>query len=228
MIKSQIIKLGAVAMMVSVVIGCNSTNPTDAPQVSPEGMELKKSTRSTVAYKKEGVDFSEYDKVQILPSAVAFKKNWKRDFNRNQSSLTTRVRDNDVIRIKAEVAKLFDEVFKEEFGKEADFPIVEKVTSGTLVIRPAIIDLDVTAPDIQSSANVKRYASDAGQATLFLELYDGVSGEILARIVNVSVAGDDSYYQWATRVSNRADAKRMIRTWAKALRTKYDEAHMAK
>ncbi len=226
--KSQIIKLSAVAMMVSVVIGCNSTNPTDAPQVSPEGMELKKSTRSTVAYKKEGVDFSEYDKVQILPSAVAFKKNWKRDFNRNQSSLTTRVRDNDVIRIKAEVAKLFDEVFKEEFGKEADFPIVEKVTSGTLVIRPAIIDLDVTAPDIQSSANVKRYASDAGQATLFLELYDGVSGEILARIVNVSVAGDDSYYQWATRVSNRADAKRMIRKWAKALRTKYDEAHMAK
>jgi len=224
--KTQIIKFSALAMMISMAIGCNSTNPTNAPQVSPEGMELKKSTRSTVAYKKEGVDFSEYDKVQILPSAVAFKKNWKRDYNRNQSSLNTRVRDDDVIRIKAAVAKLFDEVFKEEFGKAADFPIVDTVSSNTLVIRPAIIDLDVSAPDIQSSVNVKRYASEAGQATLFLELYDGVSGEILARIVNVSVAGDDSYYQWATRVSNRTDAKRMIRKWAKALRTKYDEAHM--
>jgi len=226
--KLQIIKLSAVAMMVSVAIGCNSTNPTNAPQVSPDGMELKKSTRSTVAYKKEGVDFSEYDKVQILPSAVAFKKNWKRDYNRNQSSLTTRVRDKDVIRIKAEVAKLFDQVFKEEFAKDASFPIVDRVGSNTLVIRPAVIDLDVSAPDLKSSTNIRTYANDAGQATLFLELYDGVSGEILARILNVSVAGDDSHYQWASRVTNRADAKRMIRKWAKALRTKYDEAHIAK
>lgn len=226
--KLQIIKLSAVAMMVSVAIGCNSTNPTNAPQVSPDGMELKKSTRSTVAYKKEGVDFSEYDKVQILPSAVAFKKNWKRDYNRNQSSLTTRVRDKDVIRIKAEVAKLFDQVFKEEFAKDASFPIVDTVGSNTLVIRPAVIDLDVSAPDLKSSTNIRTYANDAGQATLFLELYDGVSGEILARILNVSVAGDDSHYQWASRVTNRADAKRMIRKWAKALRTKYDEAHIAK
>ncbi len=224
--KQQGFKMSVIALVASMAIGCNSTNPTNPAQISPEGMELKKSTRSTVAYKKEGVDFSEYDKVQILPSAVAFKKNWKRDYNRDQSSLTTRIRDNDVIRIKTEVAKLFDEVFKEEFGKDADFPIVDTVTSGTLVIRPAIINLDVTSPDIQSSVNVKRYASDAGQATLFLELYDGVSGEILARIINVSVAGDNSYYQWATRVSNRADATRMIRKWAKALRIKYDEAHM--
>jgi len=226
--KLQGIKLSFIALAVSMVIGCNSTNPTNAPQVSPEGMELKKSTRSTIAYKKEGVDFSEYDKVQILPSAVAFKKNWKRDYNRDQVSLSTRVSDADVIRMKADVATLFDEIFKEEFGKSAKFPIVDKVGSNTLVIRPAIINLDVAAPDIKSSINVKTYASEAGQATLFIELYDGVSGEILARAVNTAVAGDNSYYQWANRVSNRADAKRMIRKWAKALRIKFDEAHIPK
>lgn len=226
--KLQGIKLSVIALAVSMVIGCNSTNPTNAPQVSPEGMELKKSTRSTIAYKKEGVDFSEYDKVQILPSAVAFKKNWKRDYNRDQVSLSTRVSDADVIRMKADVATLFDEIFKEEFGKSAKFPIVDKVGSNTLVIRPAIINLDVAAPDIKSSINVKTYANEAGQATLFIELYDGVSGEILARAVNTAVAGDNSYYQWANRVSNRADAKRMIRKWAKALRIKFDEAHIPK
>jgi len=227
MINKQSLKLSFIALVTSMVLGC-TTNPTNAPQVSPEGMALKKSTKSTVAYIKKGVDFSEYKKVLILPSVVAFKKDWKRDYNRNQTSLSTRVRDEDVIRIKADVAKLFDEVFKDEFGKEAKFPIVDKVSSNTLLIRPAIVDLDVAAPDLRSAGNIKTYSSEAGQATLFLELYDGVSGEILARAVNASAAGDDSYYQWATRVSNRADAKRMIRKWAKALRQKYDEAHQPK
>jgi len=224
--KKQVLKLSIIALAASVAMGCNSTNPTNAPQVSPEGMELSVSTRSTIAYKKEGVDFSEYNKVQILSSVVAFKKNWKRDFNRDQSSLSTRIGDKDVLRIKSSVAQLFDEVFKEEFSKGAKFPIVDEVSSNTLVIRPAVVDLDVTAPDLQKAANVKSFSSDAGQATLFLELYDGVSGQILARILNSAVAGDNSYHQWATRVSNRADAKRMIRKWAKALRSKYDEAHM--
>jgi hypothetical protein len=222
------LKLSVIALVTSMAIGCAATNSTDTPQVSPEGMELKKSTPSTIAYKKAGVDFSEYDKVQILPSAVAFKKNWKRDYNREQATLSSRVNDDDVILIKADVAKLFDEVFKDELGKDAKFPIVDKVSSNTLVIRPAIINLDVAAPDVRSAVNVQTYANDAGQATLFLEFYDGVSGEILARVVSASVAGDKSYYHWATRVSNRVDAKRMIRKWAETLRTKYDENHMVK
>ena len=222
------IKLSVLAIFTTLALGCTSTNPTNAPQVSPEGMELIKSTRSTVAYKKEGVNFAEYDKVQILPSAVAFKKNWKRDYNRDQSSLSTRVRDNDVIRIKTQLAELFDEVFVDEFGKGGKFPVVKEVTSNTLVIKPAIVDLNVSAPDLRTATNVRTFTHDAGQATLFLELYDGVSGELLARVVNASVAGDDSHYNWATRVSNRADAKRMIRKWAKALRIKFDEAHMTK
>ena len=191
MLKKNGLKLSFIALATSMVLGCTSTNPTNAPQVSPEGMDLKKSTKSTVAYIKDGVDFSEYKKVLILPSAVAFKKDWKRDYNRNQTSLSTRIRDEDVIRIKADVAKLFDEVFKEEFGKNAKFPIVDKVSSNTLLIRPAIIDLDVAAPDLRTAGNVKTYTSEAGQATLFLELYDGVSGEILARAVSASAAGDD-------------------------------------
>ena len=61
--KQHGLKLSLIALAASMAIGCTSTNPTNAPQVSPEGMDLTKSTRSTVAYKKEGVDFSEYEKV---------------------------------------------------------------------------------------------------------------------------------------------------------------------
>ena len=125
------LKLSVITFATLMAVGCTTTNPTNAPQVSPDGMALKTSTRSTIAYKKEAVDFAQYDKIQILPSAVAFKKNWQRDYNRDQVSLSTRVRDEDVIRIKADVAKLFDEVFKEEFTQEAKFPLVDKVSSNT-------------------------------------------------------------------------------------------------
>ncbi len=224
----QGLQLTLFAMTASLIIGCSATYSNKAPEVSPDGLQLQKSTRSTVAYKKENVDFASYNAVQILPSKVAFKKDWQHNYNRNNISLSSRVTDADVLRIKTDVTNLFDEVFKEEFGKDASFPIVDTVSSNTLVIRPAIINLDVAAPDLRSAANVRTYTDDAGQATLFLELYDGVSGEILARIINTSVAGDNSHYEWANRVTNRADAKRMIRKWAKALRIKYDEAHKTK
>jgi len=203
------------------ITACSAPSTT-APEISKEGMQLTTATRSTIAYQKPAVNFSEYSKVKILPSAVAFKKNWERDYNRDHS---TRVRDEDVIRIKNEVATLFDQIFKQAFSQAANIELVETVSSNTLIMRPAIINLDVHAPDLRSANNVRVYTQEAGQATLFIELYDGVSGEILARIVNSTIAGDSGYHQWATRVSNRADAKRMIKKWANTLIDKYDEVH---
>jgi hypothetical protein len=222
--KAKLFKMTIVAAATTLVIGCSSVYESDAPQVSSDGLDLKKATRSTTAYMKSGVDFSEYNKVHILPSQVAFKKNWKRDYNRDQSTVGTRVSDKDVLRIKNSVAVLLDEIFKEEFSRNGDSPLVEELSEGTLVIKPAIINLDVNAPDVRSASRMVTYTQEAGEATLFLELYDGVSGEILARVMDAEVAGDRGYHQWANRVTNKADAKRMIRKWAKALRVKFDEA----
>ena len=204
-------------------MGCSTSG--NAPQVSEDGMQLKVDKRSTIAYKKEGVDFSEYTQVQILPSQVAFKKNWKRDYNRNQAVLSSRIEDKDVIRIKSSVAKLFDEVFTEEFAKTGSNPVVDKAGTGTLIIKPSVINLDINAPDVQSATRSRTYISEAGRATLYLELFDGVSGEILARIIDSEIIGDNSYTTWANRVSNTADAKRTIRKWASKLRAEYDKVH---
>ena len=216
---------GIVLLTTLIFAGCSNTYQGNAPQETAEGLDLKHESRSTLAYKKPGVDFAEYDKVQIAPSTVAFKKNWKRDYNRGAASLSTQVREKDVIRIKESVAELLDEVFLEEFTRDNGYPIVKQATEGTLLIRPAIINLDVHAPDIATSTRRTTFTNDSGSATLYLELYDAVSGEILARVLDSQVAGDRGYYQWSNRVTNRADAKRIIRSWAKTLRTKFDETH---
>lgn len=219
------VKMSAVAVAITLVMGCSSLNTSDAPAVSPEGMQLKKSTRSTIAYKKEGVNFADYNKVEISPSFVAFKKNWQRDYNRSEISLSERVSSKDLLRIKTDVASLFDETFKVEFSKSSDFSIVNNAGGKTLLIKPSVINLDVSAPDLKSAGLTKQYVAETGEATLFLEIYDSVSGEILARVIDEQTVGDDGYVQWATKVSNRADAKRTIQKWAKALRTNFDKAH---
>lgn len=224
--KNNALKVCVIALGALLSIGCNTTS--NAPALSEDGMQLKVDNRSTIAYKKEGVNFTDYSSVLILPSQVAFKNNWQRDYNRNQSMSSSRLKDEDVIRIKTGVAKLFDEVFAEEFAKTGDNPIVKKAGSGTLILKPSIINLDVNAPDVTSSARTKTFVSETGQATLYLEMFDGVSGEILARIIDAKVVGDNMHVRWANRVTNTADAKRTIRQWAKRLRESYDKSHSNK
>ncbi|NQZ25539.1 MAG: DUF3313 domain-containing protein [Colwellia sp.] len=206
-------------------VGCSSTETLKAPEISSDGLTLKHISQSTIVYKKSGIDFSNYDKVKILPGTVAFKKNWQRDYNRSASTLSTQIKDKDVVRIKGSVASLLNEVFIEEFSRNDDYPIVDIASEGTLLIKPSIIDLDINAPDITSSRITRTITEESGSATLFLEIYDAVSGEILARIVDTETAENNSHYQWSTRVSNHADAKRIIKKWAKALRSNFDQAH---
>jgi hypothetical protein len=133
-----------------------------------------------------------------------------------------------MMRIKSQVAELFDEIFKEELGASKYNYLVDKVDGKTLLLKPAIIDLDVYAPDLQTASRGRTYTQESGEATLFLEVYDAVSGEILARIVDNEVIGDRGYANWSNRVSNRADAKHSIRKWAVSLREKLDAQHAGK
>jgi hypothetical protein len=220
MIKLCHMKIAIITAVIISITSCKSTS--DAPQVSPDGMQLKVSSRSTVTYEKEGVNFSEYNKVLILPSQIAFKSNWQSDFNRNRISLSTRLTDKDVLRIKEDVAQLFDEVFPEEFSKGNENILVDKPTTGVLIMKPTIIDLDVNPSNTKSTSNNRTFVHTAGQATLFLELYDSVSGEILARFIDTAIIGDNHYTHQANRVSNITEGERTIRGWGKALRVKYE------
>jgi hypothetical protein len=60
--------------------------------------------------------------------------------------------------------------------------------------------------------------------TLKLELYDSVTGDLLATASDRREAPDRGYMQWTTSVSNRADARQMLQGWAKDLRKRLDEA----
>jgi len=60
--------------------------------------------------------------------------------------------------------------------------------------------------------------------TLNLELYDSLTNDKIAKATDRKSDEIDGRMEWRTSVSNRADARRMMTAWAKALRSALDEA----
>lgn len=194
-------------------------------QWTHDGLELVPDTKVMAAWVKPGVDFSVYDRVMILEAAVAFRKNWQQDQNRNS---VHRITNRDVQRIKEEMAKLFYEVFVEELSSDGGFDVVDVPDTDVLLLRPAIVDLDITAPESRGTGRSYNFASSAGAATLFIELYDSVSGEILARALDrQSTNHPGDVMRLSNTVTNRAEAERILAGWAKLLRRSLDELHGA-
>jgi hypothetical protein len=193
------------------------------PQVSHDGLELRPNTEVALAYVKPGADFSGYERIMILDTYVAFKKNWAVEQNRTS---VHKVRNSDIERMKKEVAELFREVFVGELSGDDGYPVVESADTDVLLLRPAIIDLDVTAPELKSVNRTYNFAASAGAATLYLELYDSVSGEILARVMDRKIADTaGGFMRWSNAVTNRAAAKQVLADWAGLLRQRLDEIH---
>lgn len=190
------------------------------PAVNDEGMELVKDSKLATVYADPGADLAVYQRIWLEDATVAFKKNWQRDQNRGNPM---KVRSQDMQKIMDDVAALFREVFTAELV-DGGYQMAEEPGPDVLIVRPAIVDLNVYAPDIRTASRSQTYSESAGEMTLNLELFDSLTGDKIAKATDRKRDYDSGYMQWRTRVSNRADAKRMMTPWAKALRSALDEA----
>jgi hypothetical protein len=181
--------------------------------VTFDGLVAIEGSRVHMAYIDPKADFSVFQRVAILDPHVAFRSNWQRDQNRSRSR---NVRASDVERIKEDVAGLFKDVFTEQL-EAAGFDVVNFADEDVLVLRPAIVDLDVTAPDVRSAGRSRTYTAGGGAATLYIELFDSLSGDIIGRAADRRASGRGGFATRSNRVTNRADARREFRVWADQL-----------
>jgi hypothetical protein len=105
--------------------------------------------------------------------------------------------------------------------------VVDTQDYDVLLLRPAIIDLDISAPDTLSAGRSRTFSASTGSATLYIELYDSVSGQILGRAADrTNIRNNMGTVTWSNRVTNSADARRMFSRWAGFLRDFLDEHYM--
>jgi hypothetical protein len=205
-------KLMPICMSVLLISCANTsdqgkTSGTAIESVSSfDGLVLSNDGSFDSIYVNPKVDFTLYDKVMLMPGDVSFKRNWAREHRQD-------VTDRDISTIKNRLSRLIYESFKASLAEQTRFQLVSDTGAGVLLLKPSIIKLDVHAPDVNTTSTSRKFVKSAGEASLYLEVYDSVSGEILARVIDHQEDREKGFFEWANRISNTADAKRIIKKW---------------
>jgi hypothetical protein len=215
----QSISLRPFAVFIGLCVGLTlayrmELSATEAPpQVSKDGLVLKTHTQQRLVYVRPGATFNQYDRVMILECYVAFQKDWQRNYNSNVGpDLSRQVTDDDIQRMKGVLAAEFKKVFTTQLQK-GGYQVTNGPAPDVLLLRPAIIDVQVTAPDIMSSAMDLNVITSAGSGTFYLELWDPSTHTILARVMDAE-ADQQPFAQQANSVTNLQAADIILTRWA--------------
>jgi len=193
------------------------------PEVSKDGLQLQKQTKQRLVYLKPGATFSPYHRVAILECYVEFRKNWARDYNSEHVELENKVTNHDIERMKSALSAEFKKVFVNELTK-GGYQVVDTAAPDVLVLRPALVNVDPTAPDLMAANMERTVVRSAGQMTLYLELWDSTTNTILARVMDAE-ADQQPFAQPASRVTNTAAADTILKSWADELVGHLDAVH---
>jgi hypothetical protein len=208
------------ALLATMVAGCASSRP--APPAEWDGLVLKPGSRLNSVWVKPDAEIPAYRSVMLDPVEVRFARNW--DPSSGGRSQLSRLNADDVAAIQANLAEIFREVFREELAR-GGYELVDQPGPDTLRVSAAIVDLYVTAPDTMAAGRSRTYIANAGRMTLVAELRDSMTGEVLARAVDARSGRNTGTFEIANRVTNTAEARRVIRIWASALRQGLDDLY---
>ena len=195
----------------------------ELPEVTEDGLHRVPDSKMAVVYAEPGADLAQYQRIQLLPAYVAFKKNWARE-QRSRSAQAIRLTNQDIERIKTSLANEFDAVFRKVL-EDGGYQVVDGAATDVLLVRPAIINLDVNAPDTRTAGMSYTFTQTAGEMTLYIEIYDSVTGDLIAKALDRKIDRSRAgLYTWTTSVTNKAAADRILRGWATILLEALDEA----
>jgi hypothetical protein len=187
----------------------------DSPSSPFPGLEPVPSKSVGALYRRPDLDISAYNKITIGEPVVEFSKNWN---PRNYG--TFGISAAQLTKIRVELADMAKSVFAKTLS-DGGYEIVTDAGDGVLVITTNIVDVFINAPDVPKAGLSRSYTMDAGSMTLVLQVNDAVTGTLLSVALDKRRSGA-STMQWATSVSNRAAAERMLKGWAEQLKRELD------
>ena len=185
-----------------------------SPPETWDGLERRKTKGVDLVYVRPGVEFKAYRSLVLDPVQVAFDKNW--DPNKDARGVSGRLSAADMQKIRDEMASEFRRTFSKQLAA-AGYDVVAKPLEDTLQVTVALADVYINAPDKMTAGRTYTYTVNAGRMTLVMELRDGPTGQLLARVVDRYAGTDSGYAQVTNGVTNSAEFRRAVTAWAKRL-----------
>ena len=182
----------------------------DFPQMTDEGL-ARIDSRFDVLYWRPGATIDHYRRIVLLDCYVEFRDDWLRDQNRGKMSFN-KITPEKMALIQERLAEDFVEVTTEALEEDSGFVVAGGAAADVLVLRPAILNLDVSA-NIYGSGSLLPDESDGASMTLFVEFYDSLTSTLIARAIDARSEPEN----------NQAAARRLIRQWARIVRDTLDE-----
>ena len=208
-------------LMVSLIVAVSQAFANEnRPETTIEGLQLIEDSNLALVYAEPGVDWSQYSKIYLETPYIAFTKDWQRNQNKHQPG---KISVDDMTKIKLELSSLFIDVFATTL-EEGGYELVNERGEDVLLVKPAIINLDVVSPASNSPGITRTYSETSGEMTLYMELYDSLSGDLIAKALDRKEDRKTGYFEWKNRVTNRAAANRILKVWANVLKEGLDDA----
>lgn len=222
--RSKSVLSGILMLLVQFLLMNAAVSHDDLPEADRHGLELRDHSALRVVYARPGATLEPYGRIALLDCFVAFDKDWQRQYNRTVRGAGGRITEVDMERIKKELAEEFRVVFTKELEQKGGYQITTEAAADVLVLRPAIINLWPAAPDTRAPGRTTTVVNSAGRMTLYLELYDAKTDELLARVLDPRAARGTGGNSVSNSVINKSEADRILRRWANILRQHLDAA----
>ncbi len=176
---------------------------------SPDGLVKIRARHMDLAWLRPGADFRPYTKVIIDPTQVAFRPDWRKDYNLNATGGNW-VSQEQADKIMAAAQTNFDEIFRDAFRK-AGYEVVTAPGPDVLRVNSGVLDLVVNAP--LGLSGPTSWIISAGQAALIVEVRDSATHALLGRVADrrqTQALGR----QIASTATNLYDFRLLFNLWA--------------
>ena len=190
-----------------------------AEALSYDGLQQITVKGIDMAFALPGATLSGYTQFMIDPVNVSFAKNWKPTVPGTRRNLST----DEIEKIRSGVAKIVFDVFVAEL-KKGGYTLASAAGPNVLDVKPMILNLYVTAPDVMTPGRTRTYTASSSEMTLVAELTEFETRQVVARVLDRQQARRTGTYTMSSSVSSASDARVAATSWASILRNGLDKA----
>jgi len=211
-------------LSILVLAGCAGSTPTidtsAEAEVTFDGLHEVKGGTADLVWARPGSDISQYSKIMLQGVGVEYRPGGEegRTYHARAQGGPFEVTAEQ----REEFEKEMKEAFREELARSEHFELVDQAGPDVLLIIGGLLDVVSYVPP-EPIGRSEIFLSQVGEATLVLEIRDSITQTALVRAIDRRAAESSGEFNRSNRVTNRAEVRRLAKSWARLLRTRLDE-----